>query len=255
MKLTITKQAYAKLAAYITNCESEISGLGMVREIEGASYEPQVLPMSGLEKPKYRWDSDDRVEDCKACIEEYQRGSTIRVHSCTDRDYRRDLFLGSWFGDREAVSDGVTVENVGALEVYDVKIFPQTVSFAHTSLDQGAMAKFLHEAIRRKEKVQDYRVWWHSHASMEAFFSGTDTNTIESSFDMPYLVSIVGNHELRFAARVDIFKPLRLGVSGLRLYLTGEEVDIDENEIKREIREKVKQNKSYLTSKYGYGRL
>jgi hypothetical protein len=139
-------------------------------------------------------------------------------------------------------------EKRSVLQIYDIEILPQTVSEAHATIDQSTLAQFLTEKIRKNEKVEDYRVWWHSHATMEAFFSATDTNTIAGSTEFPYLVSIVGNHANSFQTRLDIFKPFRMTFEDITL-----KVEHDDNEelraqCKKEIAKKVKQQRIFYPS-------
>lgn len=93
--------------------------------------------------------------------------------------------------------------------VTDLCIFEQVCSAAHSTIDDDALGKFLYEKTISGEKLSEWRVWWHSHAKMKAFFSGTDTGTIDSSTEFPYLVSIVSNHEGDIIARLDTFDPTR----------------------------------------------
>ena len=95
------------------------------------------------------------------------------------------------------------------LEIYDIETFPQEVSGVHATIDDEALALFLTEKVANDEDVSEYRVWWHSHVNMQAFFSGTDTGTIDVSREFPYLISIVGNKRGEFKTRIDIFHPLR----------------------------------------------
>lgn len=125
------------------------------------------------------------------------------------------------------------------LIVYDFEIFDQVVSGAHSTIDDDSLAKFLFEKTKAGENLAVYRVWWHSHAAMATFFSGTDTNTIDNSTEFPYLVSIVTNHKLEFKARIDIYSPIRVTEE-----LEIEKLDDEDEELKalclKEIEEKVK---------------
>ena len=86
--------------------------------------------------------------------------------------------------------------------IYDIEIFKQEVNSGHSTMDQETLAKFLYEKVAKGESPEDYKVWWHSHCNMEAYFSGTDLNTIGISKEFPWLISIVtnkmGNTEVRF---------------------------------------------------------
>lgn len=94
--------------------------------------------------------------------------------------------------------------------IVDIALFEQTVSAAHSDITAEALAKFQVELIRKNESLEDWNFWWHSHAKMGVFFSGTDTGTIDSSTEFKYLVSLVTNHKHEFTARVDIYEPVRM---------------------------------------------
>lgn len=98
----------------------------------------------------------------------------------------------------------------GVLVVTDVAIFEQVVSSAHSTIETKALAKFQDERIRAGESMKQWYFWWHSHANMGVFFSGTDTGTIDSSTEFPHLVSMVVNKKHEYKARLDVFSPVRL---------------------------------------------
>jgi proteasome lid subunit RPN8/RPN11 len=107
----------------------------------------------------------------------------------------------------------VTCEG-GDFIVSDVEIFTQTVTPAHVDMTAETLAKFQTDKIRAKESMRDYKFWWHSHAKMDAFFSGTDTATIDASgAEFPWLVSFVSNHAHKMIARLDIYQPVHVHCS------------------------------------------
>ena len=50
-------------------------------------------------------------------------------------------------------------------------------------------------------------VWWHSHGSLEVFWSTTDEGGIEALKEsgVKYMISVVGNHRLQTKTRIDVF--------------------------------------------------
>lgn len=94
--------------------------------------------------------------------------------------------------------------------VTDVGIFKQVVSSAHSTINPEHLAEFQDEIIKAGGSMKKYVLWWHSHAHMSVFFSGTDTGTIDSSTEFPYLVSLVVNKKGDAKARLDIYKPVRM---------------------------------------------
>ncbi len=118
-----------------------------------------------------------------------------------------------------------------AFRVYDLEVLPQTVGPASATIDDESLAKFTNEKIRKGIDMTEYRVWWHSHADFQAFFSGTDKDTIENLFTgFPFLISIVSNKAGVIVARYDEYHPQRYA-RRIR------EVVIEEKEDKRLLRQ------------------
>ena len=130
-------------------------------------------------------------------------------------------------------------ENEDVFTIYDVEILKQTVTGASAVMSEETMAKFLYEKTKKNQSTEDYRVWWHSHATLESFFSVTDDTTIEQSIEFPYLISIVSNHKHNMKARIDIFQPVRMTQA-----IDIEIEDLEDEELKewcaKEITRKVK---------------
>ena len=125
------------------------------------------------------------------------------------------------------------------LIIYDAEIFKQNVSSVHSTLDVDTLALFLNEKLVNKENIKDYKVWFHSHAFMKAYFSPTDEDTIEQSTEFDYLISIVMNKFEENEARLDIFRPARLTIP-LQLQILLEDNKEIEKQCKKEIKEKVR---------------
>ncbi len=97
-------------------------------------------------------------------------------------------------------------QSTGIWYVDDVKIFEQEVSGAETEMNTEMIAKFITELVRADENVEDWCVWWHSHADMGVFWSGTDTDYMNNSRAGDVLLSIVTNKKGEYKARIDIHK-------------------------------------------------
>lgn len=136
--------------------------------------------------------------------------------------------------------------DINQLEIYDIEIFEQNTSYSHSTLNEDALAKFLNEKVTKNENISDYKVWWHSHTDMEAYFSPKDESTIDSSTEFPYLISIVTNKRGQDKARLDIYKPLRLTIP-LEIKLSLEQDEKLKQKCQTEIKEKVKTRWSILT--------
>ena len=141
--------------------------------------------------------------------------------------------------DYEISGLGKVREMPGFLEIYDIEIFEQKVSGTHSDLNLDSLASFLQEKFIAGESVKDYKVWWHSHVYMDAYFSPLDSKTIDLSSEFPYLVSIVTNKFEEDKARVDIYEPIRVTIP-VELELLLEENTELKQTCQIEILEKVK---------------
>ncbi len=146
--------------------------------------------------------------------------------------------------------------NGGVLEVTDVWLMKQKVTTATTELDEDDMAKFFTEAVRNGVDTTDVRLWWHSHANMSIdndSWSGTDDKTIRELGRDSFVLSLLWNRSGNVIARVDIGKPCKVTLLGVPVYL---EAEVEEELIKachQEIKEKVEEDKWWVTPYRGKG--
>jgi hypothetical protein len=104
----------------------------------------------------------------------------------------------------------IKVVRPGIILVEDIQIFEQEVTSASTEFDKDKFMEFIAGRVREGD-VQDWRLWWHSHADMSPFWSVTDTDNIERIGETAdWMLSIVFNHKLEYKSRLDIFRPTRL---------------------------------------------
>lgn len=138
--------------------------------------------------------------------------------------------------------------------VTQVEIFDQEVSGTHSTIEAVALAKFQTERVTAGESMKQWTLWWHSHADMGVFFSSTDTNTINSSREFPYLVSLVVNKAGESEARLDVFNPVHIFMP-LEVEVI-EDISVDVKELcQKEIDEKVKRPVRKYSAGYSpYGR-
>jgi len=121
------------------------------------------------------------------------------------------------------------------ITIEEIKIFRQYVTGVETTLDRGELAKFYDELIQKGEDLGDWKLWWHSHADMQVFFSSTDTATIED-FDNEtqndnWMLSIVTNKKSELLARIDIFYPIRYTIKNVDWDVSFKDRDIMLNTI------------------------
>ncbi len=142
--------------------------------------------------------------------------------------------------DTEISGLGKVRETPEGFEIYSIEILNQDVSFAHSSLNDEDLAKFLQEKLKTNEKISDYKVWWHSHVYMDSYFSPIDDRTIDGSTEFPYMISIVTNKMKKDLIRLDLHKPFRLTIPIEKLEIILEEDEHLKNQCLKEIEEKVK---------------
>lgn len=136
----------------------------------------------------------------------------------------------------------VRVSEEGDIMLLDVAIYDQTVTGGTADLSSEALARFQMELIQKGESPKDWTLWWHSHASMTAFFSNTDTGTIDASTEYQYLVSLVVNRRRERRARLDLYEPFRFTQYNLAI-IVGTAENVIPEEIIAEVAEKVKVKK------------
>ena len=92
--------------------------------------------------------------------------------------------------------------------VQDPVIMKQRISAGNTHLDKEELAKYYTKAAI-KYKDNEFRFcWWHSHHTMGAFWSGTDTNTIDEYSDGDFSFALVVNLKEEYKFRVSVWKPI-----------------------------------------------
>lgn len=103
-------------------------------------------------------------------------------------------------------------------KVIDFFIVEQICSSTSTEMDQEAVANLIADMRDKGISPSRWRVWWHSHAAMKAFFSGTDEDNVERYASEKALWSVVTNHDdakrveagqspTEMYIRVDLFDP------------------------------------------------
>ena len=133
-------------------------------------------------------------------------------------------------------------EYTGNFVVEDIRLITQKATLATTTMDSNGVAKFMDDLISEGEDTSLWKLWWHSHANMDVFWSGTDVNTIndfntEQKLDN-YFVSIVGNKAGRLKCRIDVFYPLRHTVDDIPWEIDDFNEEL-EKQIQAEVAEKV----------------
>jgi|GEM_PF-4574476 len=106
----------------------------------------------------------------------------------------------------------VKIVDENTVLVEDVRLWKQKVTGTTSDLDQDTEPLFINELLASGENPNDWKLWWHSHADMNVFWSPTDIGTIKEIMKvgvdgkrsgLDFLLSIVGNKKAEFRARID----------------------------------------------------
>lgn len=89
-------------------------------------------------------------------------------------------------------------------------ILEQTISAGNTVLDKDACSEYyVKTALKMKKKPFQF-VWWHSHHTMNVFWSGTDLTAIDEFSEGTMSISLVVNLKEEYKLRVNLWKPYKM---------------------------------------------
>ena len=133
----------------------------------------------------------------------------------------------------------------GDWELKDPVILKQQISGSNCVLDKDDLALY-YTKVGTKLKKKNFRfVWWHSHHTMDAFWSGTDLNAIKEYSDGDFSFALVINLKEEYKFRVSVWKPLEVH----------EDVDLTiitkEKKIPQKIQDEVADKCSPIAHQYG----
>tara|TARA_R100000664_G_C2742705_1_gene130925 strand:+ start:312 stop:1166 length:855 start_codon:yes stop_codon:yes gene_type:complete len=98
--------------------------------------------------------------------------------------------------------------NDGDFVLSEPVILKQQVSGSNTILDKEALAKYYSKTAIKHAGKDIVFVWWHSHHTMAAFWSGTDLATIDTTKTGSVSMSLVVNLKEEYLFRVNIWQPI-----------------------------------------------
>ncbi len=101
----------------------------------------------------------------------------------------------------------VIVKEDDRWRLMDPVILKQETSGGNCDIDAEALAIYYGKVSDKYEGKEIRHLWWHSHHTMQAFWSGTDTNTIEGTPTPDFSVSLVINLYQEYKLRVQWFQP------------------------------------------------
>ena len=132
--------------------------------------------------------------------------------------------------------------------VTDPIILKQEVTMGTCSLDKTELAKYYTKA-GTKWKNHDFRFcWWHSHHTMNAFWSDTDKKAIDEYSDGDMSFALVVNLKEEYKFRISIWKPFEMH-EDVEIYIDGLHDDL---KVPKKIIDEVKElcNKPKIQSNY-----
>ena len=130
-------------------------------------------------------------------------------------------------------------------------IMKQEVSGANCELDETALAiHYSKMAGKYGDKVR--HCWWHSHHTMGAFWSGTDTSTIKENVTEDFSVSLVVNLAEEYKLRVQMFYPIEAEFD-VKLNIHHQDVKTSDK-IDKEVKDNCEKETSAITTYIGGNR-
>ena len=125
-------------------------------------------------------------------------------------------------------------------------IMKQEVSGGTCDLDKSELAAYYSKMEVKYKKHNMRFCWWHSHANMSAFWSGTDTSTIDEYKDGDLSFALVVNIKEEYKCRVSLWKPFVLH-QDVELNILNEKTPKIPKRIAREVAELCSKHTSVLT--------
>lgn len=117
--------------------------------------------------------------------------------------------------DNEISGLGIVEELPGiGIVITDIYLLKQINTPASTELDPMDVSKLLTELAKQGKETR-LLLWWHSHANMDTFWSGTDNRTIEGLKSGSYFISMVVNKRFDIKARIEIFSPVSISLDNV----------------------------------------
>lgn len=125
-----------------------------------------------------------------------------------------------------------------AFVVGEIYLMEQEVSGASTDIEEEDVSDFILQ-MAKKGKRQLPRLWWHSHANMGTFWSGTDEDTIEKLKNNSFTIALETNHDHEFICSIMLWKPFKLRINNVPVKVIFDYERIPQY-LKAEVKKKVK---------------
>lgn len=173
----------------------------------------------------------------------------MKIHITFEAKRKLELYTEAVTGEISGL--GLVEKRNGEFWIEDVYIFKQESTIGDTDLNPDAIAEFLNEMIVAGKDPAKLKLWWHSHGSMGAFWSGTDTATM-GKFGNGWMLSLVVNKRGEYKCRLDIYDPIHIYLENVEmethLPMASEEL---RKRIEAEVKEKVSTRTYGTTVVYG----
>lgn len=107
----------------------------------------------------------------------------------------------------------------GKFHIQDIHLFEQECSGASTDISSEDVSKSLVQAVNAGLNPETLKLWWHSHANMQAFWSGTDHSTAKAldNESNHWMLCLVQNKRGEYKLRLDVYDPTYLYIDDLNL--------------------------------------
>lgn len=90
---------------------------------------------------------------------------------------------------------------------------------ASTIINSKYISRMMIEMAKRGLDSENWRLWWHSHADMQVFFSGIDLDTIDNFVQFGkkdfYMISMVVNKREQVLCRIDFKTFIDFSISNI----------------------------------------
>ena len=133
----------------------------------------------------------------------------------------------------------ITRDEKGRHVVNKVYLLEQEASAADTELKPEAISKLMVDMMKDNQDPGTLKFWWHSHASMGVFWSGTD-DTCAETLSKEFAFSLVVNKAGDKRCRLDLYAPFRITFDGVKVEELIQEDACLKEECEKEVKEKVK---------------
>lgn len=108
-------------------------------------------------------------------------------------------------------------EEKQTIKVIDAMLLEQTNTSATTDIEAEAICKAMYQL---KDSPGELKWWWHSHNTMDVFWSGTDLSTIQELGANGWMAATVFNHKEEVLSAYCQVSPVRLLVPDLTTYVS-----------------------------------